>query len=99
MDKMSRVFPFLVLILTTFCAYSEDYIESYNLISDNYVNRIQDVQIIRPINGGTVITPVFDTSCPEEMKAPFSYACKIVEEYMPPCLPLKVKVSCGRVNP
>ena len=98
MDKMSRVFPFLVLILTTFCAYSEDYIESYNLISDNYVNRIQDVQIIRPINGGTVITPVFDTSCPEEMKAPFSYACKIVEEYMPPCLPLKVKVSCGRVN-
>lgn len=32
------------------------------------------------------------------MKGPFTYACKIVEEYLPPCLPLRVNVSCGRVN-
>lgn len=74
------------------------YIETYNVISDDYISDIQDANVIRVINGGTVITPVFDESCPEELKAPFSYACKIIEEYMPPCLPLKVKVSCGRVN-
>lgn len=32
------------------------------------------------------------------MKSLFAYACKIVEEYMPPCLPLKIKVSCGNIN-
>ncbi len=95
---MIRIFTFVVLLATVFIAKANNYIESFNVISDNYVNDIYDVQIIRPINGGTVIIPIFDESCSEEMKAPFSYACKIVEEYMPPCLPLKVKVSCGRVN-
>ena len=89
---------FLVTLTTVFIAKSDNFIESFNEISDNYVNDIHDAQIIRSINGGTVITPIFDESCPEQIKAPFSFACKIVEEYMPPCLPLKVKVSCGRVN-
>lgn len=95
---MNRIVTFFVLLATVFIANADNYIESFNVISDNYVNEIHDAQIIRPINGGTVIIPIFDESCPEEIKAPFSYACKIVEEYMPPCLPLKVKVSCGRVN-
>lgn len=95
---MKKFFTFFVLLATIFIAKADNYIESFNVISDNYVNEIQDAQIIRPINGGTVIIPIFDNSCPEEIKSPFSYACKIVEEYMPPCLPLKVKVSCGRVN-
>lgn len=89
---------FLVTLTTVFIAKSDNFIESFNEISDNYVNDIHDAQIIRSINGGTVITPIFDESCPEQIKAPFSFACKIVEEYMPPCLPLKVKVSCGRVK-
>ncbi len=95
---MNKIITSMALLATAFIANADDYIESYNAISDDYVNEIHDVQIIRPINGGTVITPIFDESCPEQMKTPFSYACKIVEEYMPPCLPLKVKVSCGRVN-
>jgi len=95
---MNRILLFLSFFVATITAKSEDYIESFNIISDNYINDVQDAQVIRHINGGTVITPLFDASCPEEMKAPFSYACKIVEEYMPPCLPLNVKVSCGRVN-
>lgn len=95
---MNRILIFFVLLTTVFIAKSDNFIESFNEISDNYVNDIHDTQIIRSINGGTVITPIFDESCPEQIKAPFSFACKIVEEYMPPCLPLKVKVSCGRVN-
>lgn len=95
---MKRISAFMILLMSLLMVAAEDYIESYNVVSDNYNFKVQDVQIIRPINGGTVITPIFDDSCPEEIKAPFSYACKIVEEYMPTCLPLKVKVSCGRIN-
>lgn len=96
---MIRIFTLIIaLFATVFISKADNYIESYNVISDGYSNEIQDAQIIRPINGGTVIIPIFDESCPEDLKAPFSYACKIVEEYMPPCLPLKVKVSWGRVN-
>lgn len=76
---------------------AEDYIESLNIVSDNYSNSIEDVQVIRYINGGTVIIPEFDETCPQEMKVPFTYACKIVEEYMPPCLPIKVKISCNQL--
>lgn len=82
------------LVVTT---RAEDYIESLNIVSDNYSNSIEDVQVIRYINGGTVIIPEFDETCPQEMKVPFTYACKIVEEYMPPCLPIKVKISCNQL--
>lgn len=96
---MNRIISFIIALLATaFISKADNYIESFNVISDGYSDDIQDAQIIRPINGGTVIIPLFDESCPEDLKAPFSYACKIVEEYMPPCLPLKVKVSCGRIN-
>ncbi len=95
---MKKILALLVLLITVVTAKSDSYVESYNVISDRYINLIQETPIIRQINGGTVIIPVFDESCPEEMKSPFSYACKIVEEYMPPCLPLKVKVSCDILN-
>lgn len=91
----------IILILSTLfcvCVKAQNNIESFNIISDENVESIKDVQIIRPINGGTVIVPSFENTCPEEMKSPFAYACKIVEEYMPPCLPLRVNVKCGRVN-
>lgn len=96
---MNRIIAFIIaLFATAFISKADSYTESFNIISDGYSDDIQDAQIIRPINGGTVIIPLFDESCPEDLKAPFSYACKLVEEYMPPCLPIKVKVSCGRVN-
>lgn len=95
---MKKILALLVLLITVVTAKSDSYVESYNVISDRYINLIQETPIIRQINGGTAIIPVFDESCPEEMKSPFSYACKIVEEYMPPCLPLKVKVSCDILN-
>lgn len=95
---MKKIIFSIVSAIIVFYAKAEEYVETYNIISDQYSPVIQDAQIVRRINGGTVITPVFDESCPEEMKAPFAFACKIVEEYMPPCLPLKVNVSCGRLT-
>lgn len=86
------------LLLSFYASLTAENIESYNTISNDYADEIQDVPIIRKINGGTVITPILDATCPKEMSAPFAYACKIVEEYMPPCLPLKVSVSCGNIG-
>ena len=89
----------LILLLTTFAAHAaDDYIESFNIVSDEYNNTVHGAGVIRQINGGTVVIPEFDESCPEELKGPFSHACKILEEYLYPSLPLRVKVSCGRLT-
>lgn len=95
---MKRIFLFIAIIINIISLKAQNNIETYNIISDSYKSLIQDTVLIRNINGGTIITPIFDDSCPEEMKTPFIFACKIVEEYMPPCLPIKVRISCGRVN-
>lgn len=95
---MKRFLLFAFYAFNILLLRGEEYIESYGLLSDDYINSVSDIQLIRQINGGTVILSSFDDSCPEEMKGPFNYACKIVEEYIPPCLPLTIKVSCGRVN-
>ena len=63
---MKRIF-LLLLLLVGFVIHTmaENYIESYNIASEKYVDEIQDVQVIRRINGGTVITPIFDETCPK----------------------------------
>lgn len=95
---MKRIIMLIAVMTGAIYLNAQNNVETYNIISDSYKNALQDTVLIRNINGGTVIIPVFDSSCPEEMKAPFSFACKIVEEYMPPCMPIKVGVSCGSVN-
>jgi hypothetical protein len=88
----------LLFLSTAVFINAEDYIESFNIVSQDYVGTISDNDGDRYIYGGTIIIPAFDESCPEEMKGPFEYACKILEEIMPPCLPIKVQVSCGRMS-
>lgn len=85
---------FFTIFLSILTALANDYIETYDEVSDRYINSVHNAEVIRRINGGTVIIPEFDSSCPTEIKGPFSHACKIIEEYMYPCLPLRVKVSC-----
>ncbi len=85
----------LLCILCSHIANAQEAIESYSTLSDDVIETVNEVKIIRQINSGTVIIPKFDNSCPEELKSPFAYACKIVEEYMPPCLPLTISVSCN----
>lgn len=95
---MKRIIFLTLLSLMTISVRSESFIESINEVSDNYVESVQDTVFIRNINGGTVIIPIYDDSCPPEMQNAFSYACKIIEEYIPPCLPLNIKVSCGTLT-
>ncbi len=88
---MNRILIIPIGLICAMSLWAQSYSESYNVVSDAYNNKIEDVKVIRNINGGTVIIPIFDQTCPEELKTPFMYACKIVEEYMPSSLPLKIK--------
>lgn len=95
---MKKFVVLLLSLLSVSGAKAEDYIESYNIVSDEYDNSVHGAGVIRQINGGTVIIPEFDESCPEDIKGPFRHACKILEEYLYPSLPLRVRVSCGTLT-
>jgi len=90
---MKRPLCLITLLTALPFVKAEDYNVVYNVVSDDIQSIVENVPVQRIINSGTVIIPEFDESCPEELKAPFSYACKLVEEYMLPSLPLRVKVS------
>lgn len=94
---MKRLLLMLSIIFSALVMQAQGYIETFSLLSDNPVEEdtVVGVSPVRVINSGSIIQPIFDETCPEEMKGPFSYACKIMEEYIPPCMPVYVKVSCG----
>jgi len=75
---IKRLTTLIISMLFIIGLNASDYIESYNEISEGYNNSVHDANVIRQINGGTVLIPEFDSSCPNEIKGPFSYACKIV---------------------
>ena len=83
----------LVISALSFSLKAEDYIETLNIVSDENVDSVQNISIVRNIIGGTVIIPIFDETCPEEIKAPFSDAYRIIEEYMLLTL-IKVAAKC-----
>lgn len=96
---MKKLFILFILCMgITYSIKGENDVESLNSISIDNANQVCNFKAVRKINGGSVILPEFDSSCPEEIKGPFSFACKIVEEYIPPTLPLRIRVSVGRVN-
>lgn len=94
---MNRLILILTLCLSAMTAFAQEYLSSSDRLSNAYRDEVQDIPVIRSINGGTIIIPIFDESCPESIKAPFEYACKIVEEYLPPCTPITVKVSTKKI--
>ncbi len=94
---MKHIFATLISIFSLIAAYASETpsgLECYNYVSNKYWGEIKDLAVIREIGGGTVVIPEFDNSCPDYIKSPFSYACKLLGEFLPPSLPLKVKVSC-----
>lgn len=82
---------FTSLIFITANAQTEIDIE--NTVSDSFVDVFYPINPIREINGGSVFIVDFSEDCSVEMKGAFNYACKILEEYIPTCLPIKVRVE------
>lgn len=76
----------------------EESIEVDNIASDNTVEVSKQLKAVREINGGTVFIVNYGDGFSNEMKGAFEYACKIIEEYLPPCLPITVDVEWGNTG-
>lgn len=69
--------------------------ERVSFVSDDYIKKWVDVPSVRSINGGTVFKVKYEGEWSNDMKGAFEYACKIWEEQMPPCLPIKIIAEVG----
>ena len=98
---MTRILALITCIswmVAAFASETASSFESYHYVSAKYWGEVKDINVVREIGGGTVIIPEFDSSCPEYIKGPFVYACNIMGEFLPPSLPLKVKVYCNTLS-
>lgn len=98
---MTRILALITCIswmVAAFASETASSFESYHYVSDKYWGEVKDINVVREIGGGTVIIPEFDSSCPEYIKGPFTYACKIMGEFLPSSLPLKVRVYCNTLS-
>jgi hypothetical protein len=77
-------------------AQTYDEIDGY--VSNSSIVSVADLPIVREINGGTVFNVQYSGNWTAEMKGAFEYACKIVEEIIPPCLPITVKAEIGSLS-
>lgn len=75
--------------------YGSDKLEADNYVSSDFIDIVQKLPVVREINGGTVFVVKYGDNCSYQMRGAFEYACKILEEYMPPCLPINVYVEWG----
>lgn len=69
-----------------------------NIVTESYTTGgqydiSQPLKVIRTINGGTVFRVEYGTDVQLHMQGAFEYACKLLEEYLPSCLPITVKVE------
>lgn len=97
---MNRILFFICCLLMTIITSTSQTVsnlESFNYVSDEYWGQVKNINVIRTIGGGTVIIPEFDNSCPDYIKGPFSYACKILGEFLPSSIPLKIHISCENI--
>ncbi|MCD8387130.1 MAG: hypothetical protein LUD17_09610 [Bacteroidales bacterium] len=90
---------FLTLFLGALCAsWAQDYVESENFATDSYIDVTNPLKTIRQINGGTVFKIEYGDGFTVEMKGAFEYACKLLEEYIPTCLPITVYAEWGNLS-
>lgn len=94
---MRKLIFILFLGLSNMLAYSQSHMEGVSFVSDDYIEKWADVPVIRSINGGTVFKIKYEGEWSNDMKGAFEYACKIWEEQMPPCLPIKITAEVGEL--
>ena len=72
--------------------------ESYAYGTDVVKEQCMNLPIKRTIQGGTIILVDYEGNWTNEMKGAFNYACKLWEENLPTCLPLRIKAVLGTVR-
>lgn len=96
---MKNLFLFLGLCLSAVTYSQDDGDWFYSVGNEVYTEKILHLPIVRNINGGTIINVEYvGDKWTNESKGAFEYACKIWEEKMPPCLPLKLTVQFGKLR-
>lgn len=83
----------LAALSTILPSNGQVYQETENFVSEAANPIICGLPSIREINGGSVFKVQYTGNWSPEMRGAFEYACKIVEEIMPPCLPITVKAE------
>lgn len=74
---MKRAIILFAYIASHLYSMSQTTIESFDILSAEYMETATDYAKIRDINGGTVIIPEFDETCPEQLKAPFFFRLQV----------------------
>ncbi len=77
---------------------AQEQIETESIASDDVVDVNKPLKVVREINGGTVFKISYGDGFNIQMKGAFEHACKILEEYLPPCLPITVRVEWGSIG-
>lgn len=90
---MKKIILFWIMLCSILSVSSQNIQEFDNFVSDELVGGLSDLKVIREINGGTIFKVQYSSDCTYEMQGAFEYACKIVEEYLPPCLPITISVK------
>lgn len=72
--------------------YNFDYDTYY---SDHYAGLLEELNVVRNINGGTVFKIDYEGIWNNQMKGAFEYACKIWEEQLPQSMPIKLRQKLG----
>ncbi len=93
---------FIITLLATFTATGKvNYEEIFSYLpEDDGIAVLSDdtpvshpTKEIRYINGGTVFRISYGEDVGYEVRGAFEHACKLLEEYLPPCLPITVRVE------
>ncbi len=91
---------FLALTLSAVMAQAQTWDTFSDVASELSADGCFDLPVVRRINGGTVINVTYEGDWTYEMKGAFEYACKIMEEAMPPCVPINVtaRIEAAKLN-
>ncbi len=94
---MRNLFLLLVLSLSAMAYSQEEW--QYSVGNDVYTKKFVNLPIVRNIYGGTIINVDYiGDQWTNESKGAFEFACKIWEEKLPPCLPIKLTVQFGKLR-
>jgi hypothetical protein len=98
---MKRKALFVFFTLSFIYVNGQEYYDQEMYASDNVYVTNYDLPLVRPINGGTKIIPIYvdgqnsaeEWERHEDIRNAFGYACKIWEEAMPTTFPIRIRVK------
>lgn len=99
MKRLFILFSIITSVIAVTQAQTEiNEIENYTYGTDVVSEECHPLPYSREITGGTIILCNYVGDWTEDMKGAFEYACKIWEETLPSCPPIKVTAKLGKIR-